>query len=459
MNKMIKIVALLVTAVMLISMMSVVSFAEAQIYTKPLVKVDGVINENDSYEVTDISASAMQTNHVGNYMPTLVYRWNGDKVGPVKPTDTQDTTNAPAVKVYVKQTDDKFYVALEEIFNEGVTYDYRMFWSFVPSAETTGHNNTITVTANGEILGQQASCMIYATQLPSSNQTTPFSRKADAFAGVVLDSEVAYYSYDENGYGAKIITDEAPTEGRYARVLEMEMDKDLLITTYGKGTVEDFKLWVEGTVKAGETTTNIVYGTVNSDGTPVLDCGIGSKGNAHEQSKLSGSCMYVGPVAISVGDVASEPVVDFYHAEKNTVEIVFGEAAADVAATDREVYSVNVEWENLEFVYYKAGVRYEWDPNELKYVEADAVASDHWDKASAKIKVTNLSNAAINVAAAFTEENSGYGISEDIDLASAAGDINDITSKGTPVEGFFTVTPPEYSEEMVLSNGIILTIS
>ena len=59
------------------------------------------------------------------------------------------------------------------------------------------------------------------------------------------------------------------------------------------------------------------------------------------------------------------------------------------------VYSVTVDWESLDFTYtYDESAA--WDPSNHTYTEDSAGI---WNKASANVKVTNHSNAAVGVTA------------------------------------------------------------
>lgn len=60
------------------------------------------------------------------------------------------------------------------------------------------------------------------------------------------------------------------------------------------------------------------------------------------------------------------------------------------------VYSVDIVWESLNFTY-KLGAG-TWDPNSHTVTGG----SPQWDKTSAGITVTNHSNAAVSISAAFT---------------------------------------------------------
>ena len=63
---------------------------------------------------------------------------------------------------------------------------------------------------------------------------------------------------------------------------------------------------------------------------------------------------------------------------------------------DATVYYVNVDWESFNFTYSYGG----WNPQEHAYNVGEAAS---WDKQSAKIVVTNHSNAAISGTVKFSD--------------------------------------------------------
>lgn len=64
-----------------------------------------------------------------------------------------------------------------------------------------------------------------------------------------------------------------------------------------------------------------------------------------------------------------------------------------------KVYSVDIEWDSLDFTYTFNGTdENTWDPANHTYTEAND-ATTNWDKTTASIKVTNHSNEAVGVAA------------------------------------------------------------
>lgn len=66
-----------------------------------------------------------------------------------------------------------------------------------------------------------------------------------------------------------------------------------------------------------------------------------------------------------------------------------------------DVYSVNVEWDALEFTYSFHGSE-TWDPETHTYTASE---TGNWDKTSANIKVTNHSNKKVKIDSSFVGVN------------------------------------------------------
>ena len=119
-----------------------------------------------------------------------------------------------------------------------------------------------------------------------------------------------------------------------------------------------------------------------------------------------------------------------------------GNQTIDVEATlvTREdvtvnVYSVNVEWEDMTFTYTTAQKTYTWDPENLEYDET--VDPAKWNKASAAITVTNSSDLAVAVTASATN---GFTVTGAGTLASAIGGGEEGANVAKTLT--LTVTPP-----------------
>ena len=78
--------------------------------------------------------------------------------------------------------------------------------------------------------------------------------------------------------------------------------------------------------------------------------------------------------------------------ESGNVEVIINKDAVTT------VYSVDIAWDSLEFTYNLGNGR--WDPTDHT-VEGGSAG---WNIDSAKITVTNHSNAAVNIEAAFADE-------------------------------------------------------
>ena len=266
---------------------------EAPVVT-PAAGLDSVMANINTYTAFTASTYVTQTDRVGTYFPTIDGNgWNNGYS--VKATATQNVANAPDLNIYTKQTADKLYLVVEEISKEGASYAYDIFFDLTTANPA---NDKIKMNSKGEILGASL-CSAYR---PSGGNPQLPRVAASAFAGVVTNSNVSYYAYDEaTGYGDAI---EAATDAtRYARVLEVEFDKALLMEKESAETLENLYVWVEGVVTASDSsTTNIVYARPSDTAWPE-----GCVGQGHYH-KVAANCMYVAPMVIAVGDVVVEEV-------------------------------------------------------------------------------------------------------------------------------------------------------
>lgn len=94
----------------------------------------------------------------------------------------------------------------------------------------------------------------------------------------------------------------------------------------------------------------------------------------------------------------------FAAGDKDTVTTVSSSVEKVVTITVNSqpagtVYSVDIEWDDLNFTYNKVGGT--WDPETHTY----GSTSIGWDKTSANIKVTNHSNAGVLITSNFKESN------------------------------------------------------
>ena len=133
-------------------------------------------------------------------------------------------------------------------------------------------------------------------------------------------------------------------------------------------------------------------------------------------------------------------------------------AGADLGINNDAVYSVDVAWQDLEFVYTEPGYDYIWNPDDLKYnTERDLENSD-WSHDSGTITVTNRSNAEVQVTAAveedakFTLENASF------TLPSAAEGITEPnTPASAPTPKVIKVNRPD--ETVATEATITVTIA
>ena len=123
-------------------------------------------------------------------------------------------------------------------------------------------------------------------------------------------------------------------------------------------------------------------------------------------------------VAMCASFVASAATISGLSSESKDVSVTYNTTAED---TTTVVYSVDVTWTDVAFTY-DAGTTV-WNPSTHAYDAAGASAS--WKDASGTVKVTNHSNAAVNVAVAFTSASNGSAkvsvSSGTFSLATAAG--------------------------------------
>lgn len=112
--------------------------------------------------------------------------------------------------------------------------------------------------------------------------------------------------------------------------------------------------------------------------------------------------------------------------------------------TTPDVYSVDIEWDNMTFTYSEAGTM-DWDPDTHTY-EENVTAG--WDKESANVTVINHSNVSVNVTFGYTPVET-FGITTSLsntetavqlaagvagNVAGAASTTATLTVSGTPNE-------------------------
>ena len=74
--------------------------------------------------------------------------------------------------------------------------------------------------------------------------------------------------------------------------------------------------------------------------------------------------------------------------------------------SETTVYSVDIEWEEMTFTYAETGSK-TWNPSDHSYTDT---TSGGWNKTSATVKVTNHSNAAVNVEMEYVASTTDTGI-------------------------------------------------
>ena len=129
------------------------------------------------------------------------------------------------------------------------------------------------------------------------------------------------------------------------------------------------------------------------------------------------------------------------------LDAVFNDRGADVY---NDVYSVNVEWDDMTFTYSTRKVTYTWDEESLDWVASETLNAG-WDKENATITVTNRSSLGINVAAVATDDF----------VVTGAGNVESaIVDGGTnaPQELVLTVTPPSVITESITDATVTVTI-
>ena len=117
-----------------------------------------------------------------------------------------------------------------------------------------------------------------------------------------------------------------------------------------------------------------------------------------------------------------------------------------------KVYSVDIEWDSLDFTYtFDSTDENTWDPSTHTYTEAND-GTTNWDKTTANIKVINHSNEAVGVAASIdnatlngvttTLSNASFDLDTGVGLTydTADSDTIGVAIAGVPtVEDDFTI--------------------
>ncbi len=101
---------------------------------------------------------------------------------------------------------------------------------------------------------------------------------------------------------------------------------------------------------------------------------------------------------MSVTAFAAEPDATLTGDDKSTSVDVY--VTYEDTTSAPTVYSVDVEWQEMSFLYISAGTHV-WNPETHEYEEQ---TTGSWDSHHADIKVTNHSNAAVDVTVTYTAD-------------------------------------------------------
>lgn len=120
------------------------------------------------------------------------------------------------------------------------------------------------------------------------------------------------------------------------------------------------------------------------------------------------------------------------------------------STTTKPVYSVDIEWDSLTFVYNETNTK-TWKPSDHSY---DTATNGSWDKTSANITVTNHSNAAVTVAMAYTASATDSGVTAALTGGSKtlAPGVENKASEADSVTGTVTISGKPNSS--VTASGI-----
>ena len=150
---------------------------------------------------------------------------------------------------------------------------------------------------------------------------------------------------------------------------------------------------------------------------------------------------------MSVTVFATEATLDALGEQDIDLEAVFNDRGDDVY---NDVYSVNVEWDDMTFTYSTQKLTYTWNEEDLDWEVTNTLAAG-WDKANATITVTNRSSLGINVAAEATDDFvvTGAGNVESAIVADGDNAAQTLT---------LTVTPPSAITADIADASVTVTI-
>ncbi len=136
-------------------------------------------------------------------------------------------------------------------------------------------------------------------------------------------------------------------------------------------------------------------------------------------------------VALALPAIAAEPVTGITGATTGDVEVlIVPKDDPSTPGDEGTTYAVALQWETLVFTYTGT-----WDAEELAYTGS-------WDKSSAKITVTNSSNAAVDVDAYFDTLNNVSMTANGVTAELTHYDfrLNSAAANGTKTSGDITVS-------------------
>ncbi|MCD8120589.1 MAG: hypothetical protein LUE29_14130 [Lachnospiraceae bacterium] len=133
-------------------------------------------------------------------------------------------------------------------------------------------------------------------------------------------------------------------------------------------------------------------------------------------------------------------------------------AQYDDSTSTPTVYSVDITWDSMTFVYEETGAK-NWDASDHSYTEQTTSA---WTYSEAEITVTNHSNAAVDVTLAYTADDTvDSGVTGSLDVTSgtlAAGEVDGYATADT-LTSIFTVSGTPNSSVVTAEGVKIGTIS
>ncbi|MCD8013402.1 MAG: hypothetical protein LUG99_09530 [Lachnospiraceae bacterium] len=136
-------------------------------------------------------------------------------------------------------------------------------------------------------------------------------------------------------------------------------------------------------------------------------------------------------------------------------------AVYDGSTSTPTVYSVDITWDSMTFVYEESGAK-NWNASDHTYTEQ---TTSEWTYSEAEITVTNHSNAAVDVTLAYTADDTvDSGVTGSLDVTSGtltAGEVNAYDTADSLTSTFSVSGTPNSSvvtEEGVKIGTISITL-